>query len=286
MLVVAVTAALLPLFALAVPPTEAPAPQASLVDEFEGALASGIENMPHVIMGLASALVCGLLIGWERESRGKSAGLRTNMLICIGACMYMMIGTFVSLPGVPGSDPSRVGAQVVSGIGFLGAGTIIRGRVSVHGLTSAATIWVAAAVGLFCGSGYPLEALVFTVVLLSVLVGLGRIESLLIGPCDHRTVEVLVEAGDERSQSVVGGLFEQNLWGKQTLAWTVEEEGSVLRAPLCREHIAHRGFLTEVWQISGVRRIRYDDGTVPFVPLGLDDEMPDTPFTPAGKIRK
>ena len=66
----------------------------------------------------------------------------------------MMLDTFVSLPGIPGSDPSRIGAQVVSGGGFLGAGTNIRGRRSIHGLTSAATIWVAAAVGVTCGGGH------------------------------------------------------------------------------------------------------------------------------------
>jgi putative Mg2+ transporter-C (MgtC) family protein len=221
-------------------------------------------------------MVCGIMIGWERESQGKPAGLRTNTLICLGACMYMMLGTFVSLPGIAGSDPSRIGAQVVSGVGFLGAGTIIRGRGSIHGLTSAATIWVAAAVGVTCGAGFVFSALLFTIALLTVLMGLGRLEMMSIGPCDFKTVEVRVRGDMERAQSVVAGIFEMSLKGRHPLMWVSDGEDKVLRAPLCNRHMRHRGFLMEVWRLRGVESVRYQDGTIPSLPRNPDDVASDT----------
>jgi len=233
-------------------------------------------GMLDVLLRIAVAMLCGIMIGWERESQGKPAGLRTNTLICLGACMYMMLGTFVSLPGIAGSDPSRIGAQVVTGVGFLGAGTIIRGRGSIHGLTSAATIWVAAAVGVTCGAGFVFSALLFTLALLIVLMGLGRLETMSIGPCDFKTVEVRVQGDMERAQSVVAGLFEINLKGRHPLMWVSDGEYKVLRAPLCNRHMRHRAFLMEVWSLRGVDVVRFDDGTIPSLPRHKDDVASDT----------
>jgi len=95
------------------------------------------------------AAVGGAVIGFERRRSGKSAGMRTLMLVSMGAALF----TLVSIFGFVGSDTSRVAAQVVSGIGFLGAGTILRQRGAVRGLTTAASIWVAAAVGVAAGTG-------------------------------------------------------------------------------------------------------------------------------------
>ena len=228
-------------------------------------------TMMHVLVRVGAAMLCGVMIGWERESLGKPAGLRTNTLICLGACMYMMLGTFVSLPGIAGSDPSRIGAQVVTGVGFLGAGTIIHGRGSIHGLTSAATIWVTAAVGVTCGAGFVLSALLFTVALLTVLMGLGRLEVMSIGPCDFKTIEVRVRGDMARAQSVVAGIFEIHLKGRHPLMWVSDGEDKVLRAPLCDRHMRHRGFLMQVWRLEGVESVRYEDGTIPSLPLHATD---------------
>src|SRR5437764_4677603 len=122
-------------------------------------------------VGLATVL--GGAIGWERELGGKPAGLRTNILICIGSVLY----THLSIAMVGGgADPTRVTGQIVTGVGFIGAGTILHARGAVVGLTSAATIWVVAAIGVALGSGYYAEALVTTLGVLIVLQGLGRIE--------------------------------------------------------------------------------------------------------------
>lgn len=124
-------------------------------------------------LGLASLL--GGAIGLERELGGKPAGLRTNILICLGSVLY----THLSIAMVGGAaDPTRVAGQIVTGVGFIGAGTILHARGAVVGLTSAATIWVVAAIGVALGSGFYLEGIATTLVVLAVLAGLGRVEKL------------------------------------------------------------------------------------------------------------
>ncbi len=117
------------------------------------------------------AMFCGLLIGIERNFRGKPAGVRTNMLICMGACLFMIISQFVAddarRMGYSTPDPARIAAQVVTGIGFLGAGAIMRNRGIISGLTSAASIWAMAAIGLAAGAG--LFKLAITAAVLSIV---------------------------------------------------------------------------------------------------------------------
>jgi putative Mg2+ transporter-C (MgtC) family protein len=99
---------------------------------------------------LVLAAFLGAVVGYQRERSGKEAGLRTNMLICLGAALF----TIISIYGFPGSDPARIAAQVATGIGFIGAGVILhRNGGEVVGLTSAATIWAVAAIGMASGAG-------------------------------------------------------------------------------------------------------------------------------------
>ena len=126
-----------------------------------------------LLVKLALAVFLGGIIGFEREINGKPAGLRTNILICIGSALY----TQLSLSMVHGAaDATRVAGQIVTGVGFIGAGTILHARGAVVGLTSAATIWVVAAIGVALGAGHYAEALLSTLVVLVVLQGLGRVE--------------------------------------------------------------------------------------------------------------
>jgi putative Mg2+ transporter-C (MgtC) family protein len=115
------------------------------------------------------ALSLGGLVGYDREKKLKSAGIKTNILICLGATLYTSIGLLISVGAVGMADPNRVAAQIVSGIGFLGAGAIIQSQGSVRGMTTAATIWVVAAIGFTIGAGYPFTAAIFTVTVLVVL---------------------------------------------------------------------------------------------------------------------
>ena len=125
------------------------------------------------------AMICGGAIGVEREINRKPAGLRTNVLICFGAALYMIVSRHIS-SGAPFTDPARLAAQVVTGIGFLGAGVILQARGSVIGLTTAATIFVVGAVGIAIGEGlFPL-AVFSTVLIILVLVVLRKVESAVI----------------------------------------------------------------------------------------------------------
>jgi putative Mg2+ transporter-C (MgtC) family protein len=120
------------------------------------------------------AVVFGAAIGLEREIRGKAAGLRTNVLICLGAAVFTVISRHMAT-GQEGST-TRIAAQIVTGVGFLGAGAIIRDRAGVYGLTTAATIWLVASIGMACGAGFHLLAAISALIAILVLMGLGQLE--------------------------------------------------------------------------------------------------------------
>lgn len=113
-------------------------------------------NIVSALLRLIVAVLCGGLIGFERERHGRTAGLRTHILVCLGAAITTLLGCFnVEVIGIEWADPMRIGAQVISGISFLGMGTIIsKGRFQVTGLTTAAGLWVTAIIGLAIGAGF------------------------------------------------------------------------------------------------------------------------------------
>lgn len=119
---------------------------------------------------LLASVFAGAMIGLEREYANKPAGLRTNMLICVGSCLYCIMSVEVGL------DPSRIAAQVVSGVGFIGAGAILRIDQHITGVTTAATIWLVAAIGMALGFGYITMGLTVAVFTTIALFLLGRIE--------------------------------------------------------------------------------------------------------------
>lgn len=133
------------------------------------------------------------VIGYEREISDKPAGLRTNILIGLGSTVMMMISIHVATLYSSGlSDPSRIAAQVVTGIGFLGAGTIMQARGAVKGLTTAASMWAVAGIGLAVGSGMYFLAVLTTVAILAVLWFLGRAQHRLMGKALSECVRVQV----------------------------------------------------------------------------------------------
>lgn len=125
---------------------------------------------------LLLALVLGAAIGWERERAEKPAGLRTNILICVGAALLADLSVQVAANSSGPTDASRIAAQIVTGVGFLGAGTIIQSGGSVTGLTTAATLWVVAAIGMAVGLGATVEAVGTTVLVLVALIPLRKLE--------------------------------------------------------------------------------------------------------------
>ncbi|MBN2851216.1 MAG: MgtC/SapB family protein [Clostridia bacterium] len=129
-----------------------------------------------IILRLLSAALLGGLIGYEREQKQRPAGFRTHILVCIGAALVMIISEYMLKEFTSGTDPARMGAQVISGIGFLGAGTIIRDKFKVKGLTTAASLWAVACIGLAVGMGYFYLAGVAFVVIFITLRFLSRLE--------------------------------------------------------------------------------------------------------------
>ena len=130
----------------------------------------------ELLVQLLLAVLLGGAVGIERELKGKPAGLRTNILICIAAVLFTTLSIRLSQGR---GDPGRLAAQILTGVGFIGAGTILHTRGAVTGLTSAATIWVVTAIGIALGSGAYVEAMGATVLVMVVLAGLGRFEEFL-----------------------------------------------------------------------------------------------------------
>jgi putative Mg2+ transporter-C (MgtC) family protein len=129
-----------------------------------------------IVIRLAVSIVIGGLIGLERELEHKPAGLRTIILVCLGSTIFMLVGFEL---GLLGTEMGRIVAGVVTGVGFLGAGAIIRARGEVYGLTTAATIWLASGLGLAIGAGYYILAITSSVFVLVVLRILGIVEKAL-----------------------------------------------------------------------------------------------------------
>ena len=156
-------------------------------------------NQYELILRLLLAALLGSVIGFERERLSWAAGLRTHMLVCVGSALIMMVSAFgfADVLGTPHVelDPSRIAAQVVSGIGFLGAGSILmRGEV-IRGLTTAASLWTVAAVGLAVGGGLYTAAVAATIIILIILAGIKPIEKWYFESRQERELRLIVDRG-------------------------------------------------------------------------------------------
>jgi putative Mg2+ transporter-C (MgtC) family protein len=147
------------------------------------------------LVKLLLALVLGGFIGWERELYDKPAGFRTNTLICVGSTLFTIFS--LKIGTIPGTDSARIAAQIVSGIGFLGAGAIIRRGEAVLGLTTAATIWFVASIGMGVGAGYYVTSSVGTALALAILFVFRKLETLVDRFHTTRTYHVILSADDD-----------------------------------------------------------------------------------------
>ena len=152
------------------------------------------------VMRLVIAAFLGGVVGLERQQRHKSAGLRTHILVSLGSCLVMVISIkiYTGVQGLTNADPARLAAQVVSGIGFLGAGTIMKEGLTIKGLTTAASLWVVAGVGLAVGGGYYVGAVATTVLSVLALTYLPRYERLY--GCGPSQVAMIVKSVDKPGQ--------------------------------------------------------------------------------------
>jgi putative Mg2+ transporter-C (MgtC) family protein len=128
------------------------------------------------VLRILLAVVLGGVVGLERQLSGKPAGLRTNIMICLGSAVFTIISEQMAKPG---DSVTRIASQIVTGVGFLGAGAIIRERGGIHGLTTAATIWLVASIGMACGAGFYSLAVISTIIAIIVLIGLVKLDKYL-----------------------------------------------------------------------------------------------------------
>ncbi len=161
-----------------------------------------------VLEKLVVAVVCGGIVGWQREARDRPAGLRTHVLVCLGSAVYTLASLSFSSPP---ADPGRVAAQVATGMGFLGAGTIIRHGNIVRGLTTAASLWAVAAIGLCVGIGGAAMwiAGIATFIVLLTLTVLRRLEEVFLPGTRVSHLTVRVASGPGRLDAIRRALGEK-----------------------------------------------------------------------------
>jgi uncharacterized membrane protein YhiD involved in acid resistance len=199
------------------------------------------------------AALCGGAVGLERELRDKPAGLKTNALICLSAAMYVYLGELLTVEG--NGDPTRIPGQVITGMGFLGAGAIIRDGGSVLGLTTAATLWTVTAIGLFIGTGHFTIAIVLTITTIAVLTMLRVIERMIAGPCELHDGQVVLGDAQERTRSQLLQILQSYEPSRSNLHFASCKDTMVLTFRYCTRHESHRRVLTDLWQIEGVKEI-------------------------------
>jgi putative Mg2+ transporter-C (MgtC) family protein len=216
-------------------------------------------RLPQYVAVMVVAIVCGLIIGLERESRGKAAGARTLVLICLGSAIFAKLSEMMA--GVYG-DPSRIAAQIVTGIGFLGAGAILQQnkRGYVAGLTTAATIWVTAAVGIVIGAGYYAYALISMLFIVLSLRLLRSLERRLFHVRNLENRIVRYERVGGKTEWKIMGLLEEHMIHGNEYRFQAATPADVDVSPDLGELVLsynrnnrnHRGFLADVATMKSV----------------------------------
>ncbi|OFZ17167.1 MAG: hypothetical protein A2X86_01580 [Bdellovibrionales bacterium GWA2_49_15] len=214
---------------------------------------------PYVGMGIKiiTSLILGGLIGYDRETKMKTAGIKTNIMICLGATLFTA-SSFLNLADHPNSDPNRIAAQIVSGIGFLGAGTIFHGRGFISGLTTAATMWVVAAIGVAIGSGFPITATIFTITVLVVLSAISPIYNLFGRQKDFH-MEVL--ASGDLHDSVREMLLKDNFYIREIFEEMLDPITSlrIIHVVVRAQSKLLSNFVTKLVRLRNVRRVHFYD---------------------------
>lgn len=215
------------------------------------------EPLVGVICILTSA-VCGGIVGVERERSDKPAGLRTHILICMGATVFTLSSILIA-HDFPGADRARIAAQVVAGVGFLGAGAIIHERRAIQGLTTAATIWSVAAVGVVIGVGFPVAGLVVSLLIYLVLSTVKALEARVAGACCWVPVRVRFRSNRGKTRALVLGVlddFSRRLRNIRFSARAADADGEeTVEFEHCTRHRMHRSVLAQLAQLDGVTAI-------------------------------
>jgi putative Mg2+ transporter-C (MgtC) family protein len=204
--------------------------------------------MAQSMLRLVMAALLGGAIGLEREVHGKPAGLRTNMFICFGSALFTVLS--FRLADQFGGDHTRIAAQIIPGIGFIGAGSILHTRNNVSGLTTAATIFVVASIGMACGGGAYATAIFATVVLLMALTVLGVLEKRF----NLKDITMLYEVRGQQAEdiiSAVNGALEQDRKIMQSVQIGRSDGHFRVQFAVNATHAAHRSILKRLRETQG-----------------------------------
>ncbi|MEI9897245.1 MAG: MgtC/SapB family protein [Chthoniobacter sp.] len=214
------------------------------------------QSWAHIALVMVS-VVCGGIVGSERERREKPAGLRTLMLVCLGSTLFTMAGyAFTTTTG----DSGRVAAQIVTGIGFLGAGVILHGRATISGTTTAATIWVAAAIGMIAATGYAGAALGVSILIRSLLFAAEKLEVHRFGGFAAVDVEIEFAPAGGKTRVRMERVLVDYGSGAIIPHWSnLGEQRQQLRLQLHLPQHHLRELLAEFAEISDVLTIRQED---------------------------
>jgi putative Mg2+ transporter-C (MgtC) family protein len=218
---------------------------------------------PHVLARLVIAAGLGGAIGFERELRERQAGLRTHLVVCVGSALFTLVSAygFESFFTATGTriDPTRIAAQIVSGIGFLGAGAIIRQGLSVRGLTTAATLWLVAAIGMAAGAGYYSGAIIATVGALLTLGPLRVLAYKIIRRWRPDVDRLVVDIPAGGSSAPILEVIEQQ--NARVVALEIAQEGDRRSIALDVElgHNSAPAIVAAVGDIDGVIEVRWTE---------------------------
>ena len=222
-------------------------------------------HWPHVLLRLFVAAALGGAIGTERELRERQAGLRTHLLVSVGSALFTLVSAYgfheflINGGGLVRTDPTRIAAQIVSGIGFLGAGAIIRQGLSVKGLTTAATLWLSAAIGMASGAGYYSAALIATAVALLTLGPLRIVAYRVIHRYRPEVDRLLVDIPAGGSPVPVLEAIEQR--GGRVVSLEIAQEGDRRSVAIDVElhGVPAPTFVADVGSIDGVLEVRWTE---------------------------
>lgn len=219
-------------------------------------------NDSEILLRLALACILGGLIGLERERNKQPAGLRTHILVCVGATLVMLCNIFIfeKYKGVANIDPARLGAQVISGIGFLGAGTIIKEGLSIRGLTTAASLWVVACMGIAIGLGFYTGALISTLFILIILIFFSKFEYLF-NIKTIKSVLILKSVNAEGQINVISNkLKEFEIMYNNVSVESAEDNLIAIRINLTKsKEISNNKLMEELYKIEGIKYVQILD---------------------------
>lgn len=216
-----------------------------------------------VLVRLCGAMIAGFLVGYEREQHYQPAGLRTHMVLSLGACLVMLISIYIPpvfMKESPGADPGRLSAQVISGIGFLGAGAIFKYGFNVKGLTTAASIWTMSAIGLAFGAGFYFLGFAATALLVVILQVFDRLENRLFEHRDLRILTVVFDSAVTSAETVIGIIKEHDIDIKHISITDQVENGTTEVVINCRmeEHFSTRRLFEKIKTLGKIKTIRID----------------------------